>query len=206
MGCEEIKTRLSAWIDGEVPAGEAHNLEAHLVHCAPCAADAAELRSLKGVLAQSDELVPSVDFDARLWETLSAESPRTARPTSAGWRRWLVPTVATSGLALAGYFILLRFTVFTPPVYASGTLVCHLGGIKGACCVQPIEAQLRSFPEIESVKVDHSTRRVVMKIAAGQSVRLDKVARALKKCGGGSYDVKEFYVLPSMEGPKGGNR
>lgn len=200
MTCEELKPRLSAWADGELRAEEARDAETHLAACAGCAEHTKEFRGIQGILCKTDLLVPSSDFDAKLWDRIAEESVAVQASRGPAWRRWLIPaTAATSSLAFAAYWAILGLGPLTPPVYASGRLVCHLGDVKGTCCVAPVETQLKEFPEIDSVKVDGAKQRIVITTKPGQSVRLDRLARALKKCGGGTYTVKEFYVLPHLD-------
>lgn len=49
--CPDQLTRLTALVDGALPIREAESLHAHLVHCAGCREEVAELRSLRGRLA-----------------------------------------------------------------------------------------------------------------------------------------------------------
>jgi len=50
---------IHAWIDGELPAGEASALEAHAVECAQCSATIAEAR---GLVAASSRIVSALDI------------------------------------------------------------------------------------------------------------------------------------------------
>jgi predicted anti-sigma-YlaC factor YlaD len=47
MTCEEHKPKLSAYVDGELPADERERLEEHLAACEECRQELAELASLK---------------------------------------------------------------------------------------------------------------------------------------------------------------
>ena len=51
MTCEEAEVLLHALIDGELDAGHAREVEAHLAACAKCAAMARDYREMKKTMA-----------------------------------------------------------------------------------------------------------------------------------------------------------
>jgi anti-sigma factor RsiW len=54
MTCDEAKILLHALIDGELDAGHAREVEAHIAGCASCAAEAADYRKMREAIAKAD--------------------------------------------------------------------------------------------------------------------------------------------------------
>jgi anti-sigma factor RsiW len=54
MTCDEAKILLHALIDGELDAGHAREVEAHIASCASCAAEAADYRTMREAIASAD--------------------------------------------------------------------------------------------------------------------------------------------------------
>jgi anti-sigma factor RsiW len=54
MTCDEAKILLHALIDGELDAGHAREVEAHIAGCASCAAEAADYRMMREAIANAD--------------------------------------------------------------------------------------------------------------------------------------------------------
>ena len=79
LTCEQVRDRLSAWLDGEAPAAEAAVLEAHLDGCAACRAELARLEALDEALGGLAVPVPP-----GLAERVLARLPKQERPR----RRW----------------------------------------------------------------------------------------------------------------------
>ena len=67
MTCDEAKILLHALIDGELDAGHAREVEAHVATCADCATELAAYRDMKRVLAdiQSGRFVKDFVLDNR---------------------------------------------------------------------------------------------------------------------------------------------
>lgn len=202
MNCEQLKSKLSSWFDKELSPQDSKELEAHLSSCSNCSQEVKVYQELKNSLLSLKPISPSPEFSPKLWQTLYEQTSQLYESRVTGWRRWLIPTLATGGLAFASYLFFMRLAFFTPPpVYASGTLVCQIENpsIEGSCCVAPMETQLKAFKEIESVTVDAESGKVILVIKPDKRVKMDEIARSLKKCGGGTYSVKEFYILPNEE-------
>ena len=54
MTCDEAKILLHALIDGELDAGHAREVEAHIASCAACAAEANDYRRMREAIAKAD--------------------------------------------------------------------------------------------------------------------------------------------------------
>jgi hypothetical protein len=64
MTCEEVRERLDAWVAGELDAGEAALVEAHLASCAACRDEEAAWRDLR---ARTAALPRSIEPPRDLW-------------------------------------------------------------------------------------------------------------------------------------------
>lgn len=58
MNCPEIRERLHAYLDGEAPAAEQLEIEAHLLECSSCRAEFESLRRLVGAVRAAQPLYP----------------------------------------------------------------------------------------------------------------------------------------------------
>ena len=58
MDCEQVRAKLSAYLDGELPAGQAAELSAHLAQCTDCTAQLDALRRADRIAADSLEERP----------------------------------------------------------------------------------------------------------------------------------------------------
>lgn len=86
--------RLSALVDGELDGAERDRAHAHLAHCAPCRAEAAELRELKQKLSTLTGGAPPEDaMTKRLIAMTGPGAPGSAR----GGRSRVVPGQRPSG-------------------------------------------------------------------------------------------------------------
>lgn len=98
MSCEAFSADLSAWIDGELPAARAAEVEAHVAACASCTAQAAALRRADAAL----RAIPLRDLPP---DALAQIARRAARPAAHPARvralRWVAgPAAAAAGIAL----------------------------------------------------------------------------------------------------------
>jgi anti-sigma factor RsiW len=64
MICDEVRTKLEAYVDSELTAGEQAELESHLQGCGPCATDALGLMKMKHITraAAVARYAPSPEF------------------------------------------------------------------------------------------------------------------------------------------------
>ncbi|HVS14327.1 MAG TPA: zf-HC2 domain-containing protein [Thermoanaerobaculia bacterium] len=126
MGCEVLKDRLSAYLDGELV--EAGPVAAHLAGCASCRAALRDLRAASSLLAVTRGFAPDPSFVARFRRRLEAlEIERTER-----WRLLalrLMPLAATALVAALALTVVERgrgpaeesFTALERTVLAAGS-------------------------------------------------------------------------------------
>lgn len=102
--CSSASLRLSAYLDGELPAAEAEALRAHLRSCAACAAGLEELSSADKALRSAPAAEPPPFFAARV-----AAAARAMNEYHGPFRRFLrfpVPAMA----ALTAFIVFNLFT------------------------------------------------------------------------------------------------
>lgn len=105
MTCDEVEILLHALIDGELDAGHAREVEAHLASCAKCAAAARDYREMKKALAQG-----GLRYTAppELRRRIEASLPQ-AVPTRRALLKGFAMGSAVSAIAATGLFaIVLR--------------------------------------------------------------------------------------------------
>lgn len=106
MEHEEVRTRLSAYIDHELSAAESLELESHLKGCASCSA---ELEAIRDLVSRAAELPGSLEPGRDLWPGLRARIAPEAVRGRAGWKRFLFPewngTAALAAAAAAAIVI-----------------------------------------------------------------------------------------------------
>jgi anti-sigma factor RsiW len=97
--------RLSAYLDGELPAGESRAVDGHLRACAICRRDLAELRRLKALLGALPEVEPPV--------ALLADARRAAAepPAAAPLLEWLRGAFRRPAAAAVAAFVALLLIV-----------------------------------------------------------------------------------------------
>ncbi|MFL5320926.1 MAG: anti-sigma factor family protein [Myxococcaceae bacterium] len=94
---------------GELPGGEASQLEAHVLTCEQCSE---ALHSIRGVRKTMSQLPPPAEPDTGL-ESLLAYAEQSARrsaagpaPSSAVWRKWLAPVLGFKDVAALAMVLL----------------------------------------------------------------------------------------------------
>jgi len=106
MTCDEAEILLHALIDGELDAGHAREVEAHLATCAKCAAAARDYREMKKAVAQ-DGLRYTAPPELR--RRIEASLPRAEAPTRRALLKGFAMGSAVSAIAASGLFaIVLR--------------------------------------------------------------------------------------------------
>jgi anti-sigma factor RsiW len=103
MTCHELDERLDAWVDGELPAEAAAQVEAHLASCPLCQERGRRLRQL---LAHAAALPRSVAPQRDLWPGIAreVERERSWRWASVGWSPAVLAAAATVLVGLAAVF------------------------------------------------------------------------------------------------------
>lgn len=120
MNCDGVRGLLSAYVDGELSAGELLRVEQHLRRCHWCADEVDALRQAIALVASLEEVEVPASFHMQLHERLVALGPPQAvLPASAqrtrrqDFRRWAVPAAAAAALVI-GVTGLRNFTLPAP--------------------------------------------------------------------------------------------
>lgn len=115
MNCSEVKERLSAYHDGELPPEEAAQVAAHLADCSSCAEELASFEHLSGLSRRlTDPPVP-----AHLWDELQAQLDAGEISKVLPWQPW--PTRIPGTLVALAAAVLLALGVgifFSTPRHA----------------------------------------------------------------------------------------
>lgn len=101
MTCEEAKILLHALLDGELDAGHAREVEAHIASCPACAAEFAAQREMQRVLADTD-LRYTAPASLRSRIEASLPQPQGRQPTRRAVLRGFAMGSAVSALAASG--------------------------------------------------------------------------------------------------------
>jgi predicted anti-sigma-YlaC factor YlaD len=103
MTCHELDERLDEWVDGELPAAAATEVEAHLASCPLCRGREQRLRQL---LAHAAALPRSVAPERDLWPAIArrVERERAWSWRSVGWSPVVLAAAATVAIGLAAVF------------------------------------------------------------------------------------------------------
>ena len=94
---KHITPWLNAYLDGELPDAQLHQMEKHLAECDECQVELEQMRNLSALLhetAPTDEFLPTERFAANLTLKLPRQ-PAQSQPRKAleiGW--WLIPVGA----------------------------------------------------------------------------------------------------------------
>src|SRR5690349_7812242 len=107
MKCEESRSHLNAYCDGELDLTDTLELEEHLRDCAACSLAYEQLGSLRtGLRSESLRFQPTAAFESRLRTSLRHEAG--AQRQKLYWR-WLVPALSAAGLLIVfGLFFIAR--------------------------------------------------------------------------------------------------
>ncbi len=109
MSEREFQLRIQAYMDGELRAGEARDVEKQLSSRPDLARLLEQLKGVDATLARAGDQVSLPESREFYWSKIqsairSAERTEVARPTlswAAQWRQWLMPAGAVAGLVLA---------------------------------------------------------------------------------------------------------
>lgn len=101
MTCDEARILLHALLDGELDAGHAREVEAHVASCPACAAEFAAQREMQRVLADTD-LRYTAPASLRSRIEASLPQPQGRQPTRRAVLRGFAMGSAVSALAASG--------------------------------------------------------------------------------------------------------
>jgi anti-sigma factor RsiW len=102
MTCDEAEILLHALADGELDAGHAHEVEAHVATCPRCTAELAAIRQMHDAIAGADLKFTAPPQLARRIEAALPQPQRAAAPTRRFVLRGFAMGSAVSGLAATG--------------------------------------------------------------------------------------------------------
>lgn len=113
MNCKSVQSRLSAFLDRELPQTEFQEIRTHLHDCEVCAQEAQQLRCLKSLLSAHTVPEPSSDFMERLQAAVRAEQGTMPARQIAIRQVWFTRfnVVTLAGVAACSMFV--TFTVIT---------------------------------------------------------------------------------------------
>ena len=109
MTCDEIQERLEAFVDGELEAGTAAAIEAHLAGCEACAAE----HSLTEAVRRELRALPELDAPPAVLGRVLSEAgrdrfrPAETRPTRSGRPAWAAWAAAAFTAVVLGAAMLL---------------------------------------------------------------------------------------------------
>ena len=99
MVCESWKTKLDAYIDGELPEEEMRSFDAHLRSCSSCSADAlAGVQLKRAVHVAGRRFAANADFRHKIQQSVAQKPKRSLFP------RW-IPVLATLAMAVVLVFL-----------------------------------------------------------------------------------------------------
>src|SRR4051812_49606540 len=106
MTCEEAEVLLHALIDGELDAGHAREVEAHVASCARCARLADDFREMSTAISAADMRYRA---PLELRRRIEASLPRAEAPSRRSVLRGFAVGSAVSAMAATGLFaVILR--------------------------------------------------------------------------------------------------
>ena len=134
--CEQIQTELSAYLDGEIAAGERGALEAHIQSCAACRAAMQDLESVRAALADLPKFKAPPSLASRIHSAVNApvsapvplpdnpvngEGLAVGSPRTISYERqrqknfWRPALVAVAAMLMAGVIVFLFLPSLSGP-------------------------------------------------------------------------------------------
>ena len=106
MTCDEAEVLLHALIDGELDAGHAREVEAHVADCAKCAALAKDFRAMRAAIADAGATYRA---PLELRRRIETSLPQAQAPTRRALLKGFAMGSAVSAIAASGLFaVILR--------------------------------------------------------------------------------------------------
>jgi hypothetical protein len=87
MDCSSVRRRVSAYLDGAVPAEERRELKLHLNSCRECALESERYSQLTQRLRSLPRFVPPADLTTRL-RVVASKVRMESAPGFSGWSKW----------------------------------------------------------------------------------------------------------------------
>ena len=128
LSCEQVRSLLAPWVDGEIGAAERAGMDAHLGVCAPCATRAAGERAARDVLQRTRPALLADKAPDALRARVRAHASRRP-PALRSWRRLPIAIAATLVLAFSGLTLHVatgRSTTLLAAQLAADHVKCHL--------------------------------------------------------------------------------
>ncbi|MFH1723996.1 MAG: zf-HC2 domain-containing protein [Elusimicrobiota bacterium] len=103
MDHAELKEKLHALRDGELPEAERREVEAHIVECSDCRLDHGRWEKVAAAFFRTPEPLTSEAFVARVMEGVEREETPEFEVPAGPWDaaiRWMVPAFAAASVAL----------------------------------------------------------------------------------------------------------
>jgi hypothetical protein len=116
MECKDLRRKLSAYMDHELPVEEMRLIETHLSECTGCAKELQLLTEQNAYLQKAEQLAVPADFKARFWQkvrTLEEKGIAVKSIWDGVFERFIpVPVIAAFIVV-----VFSAFTLFSPIVY-----------------------------------------------------------------------------------------
>jgi mycothiol system anti-sigma-R factor len=117
MNCGDVRAKLHAYVDGELPVGETTDVDSHCVECRDCAALARAEREFRQLLRRQPREAAPPELRARIVHRM-----RRASIVAQG-RRWLLPPVVAAAAAVV---VMLLLPARTPPPLVADLVDKHI--------------------------------------------------------------------------------
>jgi anti-sigma factor RsiW len=116
MNCKKVRSRLSAYQDGELPVPEAGELERHLGACAACQSEWRDTQALVAGLRRLTAPAPFPGFSSRVMASLR-QRPEKRR----GWLPALAYTLSLLVIFVSGFLLEVSSNGQTAPAPKAAT-------------------------------------------------------------------------------------
>jgi anti-sigma factor (TIGR02949 family) len=155
MNCADAEIMLHALIDGELDAGHARDVEAHVATCATCAEELKAVRAMRGAIVQASlkEAAPA-QLRSRIEAALAVPAARVAAPRQS----WLAPLRASWRTFFGGFTV---GTALSAAVAASLVIAVVRNDQNQQIASDVVSAHLRSLQAGHLTDVETSDQHTV---------------------------------------------